>query len=72
MLRLMKGRLGTAVLRAQLRGGVDPNDATVDEVEAVFYDDAALVVRLTPEPGDFHDTEELHRRPRYRFSVRID
>jgi pimeloyl-ACP methyl ester carboxylesterase len=72
MLRLMKGRLGTAVLKAELRGRIDPNDATLDEVESVFYEPAALVLRLTPEAGDFHDSEALHHEPRYRFSVRLD
>ncbi len=69
--RLMKGRLGTAVLKAILDGGVDPNDATDDEIESAFYAPDSLAVLLTPH-GTFHDVEELHRRPRYRFSVTMD
>jgi pimeloyl-ACP methyl ester carboxylesterase len=72
MHRLMRGRLGTAVLKAQLVRGVDPNDATVEEVESAFYEAGSLALRLTPDASGFRDTEELHRRPRYRFSVHID
>jgi pimeloyl-ACP methyl ester carboxylesterase len=71
MHRLMQGRLGTAVLKAILEGGVDPNDSTPDDVESVFYRPGSLAVRLTPD-GSFHDVEELHRRPRYRFSITMD
>ena len=71
MHRLMKGRLGTAVLKAILAGGVDPNGATDDEIESVFYTPDSLAVRLTP-PDQFEDLEEYHRRPRYRFTVRMD
>src|SRR3954447_13424565 len=39
---LMKGRLGTAVLKAILAGGIDPNDASDDEIESVFYTPASL------------------------------
>jgi hypothetical protein len=72
MLRLMRGRLGTAVLKAQLGRGIDPGDATQDEVESAFYTAGSLALRLTPDASGFRDTEELHRRARYRFSVRID
>ncbi len=69
MHRLMRGRLGTAVLKAMMDGGLDPADATKDDIESVFYKPDALAVRLTPD-GEYHDREELHRRPRYRFTVR--
>ena len=72
MHRLMRGRLGTAVLRAQLTRGIDPNDATEDEIESAFYAPGSLALRLTPDSSGFRDTAELHRRPRYRFSVRMD
>jgi len=71
MHRLMRGRLGTAVLKAILAGGVDPNGATDDEIESVFYAPDSLAVRLTPT-DEFEDLEEYHRRPRYRFTVRMD
>jgi hypothetical protein len=68
----MKGRLGTAVLKAMLDAGVDPNGATDDEIESVFYKPGALAVRLTPPEAEFEDLEEYHRRPRYRFTVKMD
>ncbi len=68
MLALMRGRLGTAVLKAKLERGVDPVDATDDEVEAALYAPDALVLELTPRQR-FHDTEELHRPPRYSWKV---
>ena len=68
MLALMRGRLGTAVLKAKLARGVDPVDATDDEVEAALYAPDALVLELTPRQR-FHDTEELHRPPRFSWKV---
>jgi pimeloyl-ACP methyl ester carboxylesterase len=65
---LMRGRLGTAVLKAQLDAGVDPVDATKDEVEAALYEPDALVLELTPRQRH-NDTEDLHRPPRYRWKV---
>lgn len=64
---LMRGRLGTAVLRAKLRHGIDV-DATDDEVEAAMYPKDALVLALTPRQRH-HDTEDLHRPPRYRWRL---
>jgi pimeloyl-ACP methyl ester carboxylesterase len=72
MHQLMKGRLGTAVLKAILAGGIDPNDASDDEIESVFYTPDSLAVKLTPSIEGFQDLEEHHRRPRYRFTVRMD
>ena len=69
MHRLMRGRLGTAVLKAILDGGVDPNGATDDQIESVFFTPDSLAVRLTPDNADFEDLEEYHRRPRYSFSI---
>jgi pimeloyl-ACP methyl ester carboxylesterase len=65
---LMRGRLGTAVLKAQLDAGVDPVDATDDEVEAALYEPGALALELTPRQRH-HDAEDLHRPPRYRWKV---
>jgi pimeloyl-ACP methyl ester carboxylesterase len=64
---LMRGRLGTAVLRAKLAHGIDL-DATEDEVEDALYAPGALVRQLTPRQRS-HDTEELHRPPRYRWRL---
>jgi pimeloyl-ACP methyl ester carboxylesterase len=68
MLALMRGRLGTAVLKAKLDRGIDPADATDDEVEAALYAPGALVLELTPRQR-FHDSEELHRPPRYDWKI---
>jgi pimeloyl-ACP methyl ester carboxylesterase len=66
---LMRGRLGTAVLRARLRGGLD-NDAPRSAIEGhpAFYAPDALAVTLTPAQA-WHDDERLHRPPRYRWRV---
>jgi len=64
---LMRGRLGTAVLKARLEQGLDA-DATDDEIEAAMYAPGALVLELTPRQR-FHDTEDLHRPPRYRWRL---
>jgi pimeloyl-ACP methyl ester carboxylesterase len=71
MHRLMQGRLGTAVLKSILDGGVDPNGASDDQIESAFYRPGSLVVALTPN-GEMHDAEELHRRPRYKFTIKMD
>lgn len=64
---LMRGRLGTAVLKARLERGVD-SDASDDEIEAALYEPGALVLELTPKQR-FVDVEHLHRPPRYRWKV---
>lgn len=64
---LMRGRLGTAILKARLEHGLDA-DATDDEIEAALYAPGALVLELTPRQR-FHDTAELHRPPRYRWRL---
>jgi pimeloyl-ACP methyl ester carboxylesterase len=64
---LMRGRLGTAVLKAKLSRGVDL-DATDDELEAALYPPGALIGELTPKQRH-HDTEDLHRPPRYRWRL---
>ncbi|MSO86446.1 MAG: alpha/beta hydrolase [Acidimicrobiia bacterium] len=64
---LMRGRLGTAVLNAQLRHGIDPVDASDDEVEAALYEPNALVLDLTPRQR-VHDTQDLHRAPRFAWT----
>ncbi|MEO7429934.1 MAG: alpha/beta hydrolase [Acidimicrobiales bacterium] len=64
---LMRGRLGTAVLKTRLKYGLDL-DATVDEVEAALYEPGALVLELTPRQH-FHDSADLHHPPRYRWKL---
>ncbi len=64
---LMRGRLGTAVLKARLEHGLDL-DASPDEVEAAMYEPGSLALELTPRQ-DFHDTADMHRPPRYRWKL---
>jgi pimeloyl-ACP methyl ester carboxylesterase len=64
---LMRGRLGTAILKTRLSHGLDL-DATDDEIEAALYAPGALVLELTPRQR-FHDIEDLHRPPRYRWRL---
>jgi len=64
---LMRGRLGTAVLKTRLEHGLDV-DATDDDIEDALYEPGALVLELTPRQ-QFHDTEDLHRPPRYRWRI---
>lgn len=68
MHQLMRGRLGTAVLKAKLEAGIDPGDTSDDELEAALYDEDALVLELTPQQ-EVHDTEDIHRPPRYSWRV---
>jgi pimeloyl-ACP methyl ester carboxylesterase len=69
---LMRGRLGTAVLRAKGRAGLD-NDASAEDVEASgwFYEPGSLVVALTPQQ-EWLDDDTLHRAPRYRWHLDRD
>jgi pimeloyl-ACP methyl ester carboxylesterase len=67
--QLMRGRLGTAVLRVRLQSGLDldaPRSAL--ETSPVLYDPDALAVRLTPRQ-DWRDEARLHRAPRFRWHV---
>ncbi len=68
---LMKGRLGTAWLRALMDAGVDPNGATEDDLERAFYEPDAPILGLTPS-GQRGAVIDIHRRPRYRFTITRD
>lgn len=68
MLQLMKGRLGTAVLKGQLSHGVDPSGRSIEEIERSFMDEDALVHALTPAQH-LGDDSVGHRPPRYRWSA---
>lgn len=67
---LMRGSLGTAVLRAKGRAGLDAA-ASAAEVEAspYFYEPSSLVSALTPAQT-WRDDDTLHRAPRYRWHRR--
>jgi pimeloyl-ACP methyl ester carboxylesterase len=69
---LMRGRLGTAVLKARLRAGHDHDTGRADlERSPVFYDPDALVVALTPRQS-WRDDATLHRAAHYRWHVERD
>ena len=68
MQRLLQGSLGEAVRAAIAAHGLDPKTATDDELESAFLRPDALVMQLTPPPGDLIPEREFHRRPRYRFT----
>ncbi len=67
MHQLMKGRLGTALLKALLEAGIDPNGATDDDIEAALYEPDAPVLAMTP-PIERIETAARHRGPRYGFT----
>jgi pimeloyl-ACP methyl ester carboxylesterase len=69
---LMRGKLGTAVLRKRLECGLDL-DAPRRALETcpALYDPDALAVALTPRQ-DWKDEARLHRAPRYRWHVERD
>lgn len=64
---LSAGRLGKAFDDAIREHGLDPDQASVSEVEQAFYDEDALVLELTPELR-FDASDESARPPRYRFT----
>jgi hypothetical protein len=66
---LMHGRLGTAILRAKGRAGLDV-DASPEDIDASpwFYEPGSLAITLTPSQV-WHDDETLHRGPRYHWHV---
>ncbi|HVM40883.1 MAG TPA: alpha/beta hydrolase [Acidimicrobiia bacterium] len=64
---LSEGPLGAAHDRALHGAGLDPDTATVAEIEAALMDPDALVRDLTPELA-FDVSEYEHRPPRFDFS----
>lgn len=63
---LALGPLGDSFNAALTAHGLD-DDATVDAIEATFYDPGALVLELTPELR-FEPSDDDRADPRYRFS----
>lgn len=68
MHHLMRGRLGTAILKTKMAHGIDPDGATPEDVDDALYGPDALVLQLTPRQRH-HDTEDLHHPPRYRWRL---
>ena len=64
---LLHGRLGEAYRNALTDVGLDPDTATVDQIEEALYDPDAKVLELTP-PLDFEPTTARRHRPRYRWT----
>ena len=65
---LLERELGDACRAALEREGLDPDVATVDDIEAAMYEPGAKVLELTP-PLEFRATEERRRRPRFDWVV---
>jgi pimeloyl-ACP methyl ester carboxylesterase len=65
---LLRGRLGEAYRSALTDAGLDPETASVDDIEAALYEPDAKVLELTP-PLDFQPTAAHRHRPRYRWVV---
>lgn len=62
---LLDGRLGTAIRQAITAAGA----GSVDDLEAVLYEPDSAVLELTPELT-YTRLREVHRAPRYRWTVR--
>ncbi len=66
--RLLDGRLGQVAFEAAFaEARLDRSSATVEQIEAAFYEPDARVLALTPEPPQ--DAVPLDGRPRYRFTI---
>ena len=72
MLELMRGPARHRPARgAVMAAGVDPDGATLDELESVFFEPDALRARLLDRrPSRGTDREATHQRPRYRWTDR--
>ncbi len=67
--RLLNGRLGQVAFgHAFDDAGLDRETATVDQIEAAFYEPDARVLALTPPPRDGELTA-LPSRARYQFTI---
>lgn len=67
---LLSAGLGEAIEDAKVKAGLDPETATVAEIESEFYEDDALILRLTPH-GARHvgPTEVELSSPAYRWAT---
>jgi hypothetical protein len=68
---LMKGELGTAVLRARLKAGIDSDDRGDVDRSPAFYTEDSLAVAITPKQS-WHDDATVHRQPRYAWRTTRD
>ena len=67
MAPLLDGPIGDAYWLAVAAAGLDPETATVADIERGLYDADAPVLALTP-PLEFEPTGEVRYRPRYRHT----
>jgi pimeloyl-ACP methyl ester carboxylesterase len=69
---LMRKELGTAVLRSKMKAGMEGDEPRSEvDANAWFYDPDSLAVALTPDQP-WHDDQQLHRAPRYRWRFERD
>lgn len=66
---LLHSDLGDAYRAAVRSHGLDPDAATLDQVEDAFFPEGAPIRDMTP-PLQFARTEAHHRRPAYRYSIK--
>jgi len=67
MAPLLEGVIGDHYWLAVAAEGLDPDTATIDDIEGALYRPGSLILRLTP-PLEFAPTGEIRYRPRYRWS----
>jgi pimeloyl-ACP methyl ester carboxylesterase len=65
---LLRGRLGEARREALEDEGLDPDGATIQEIEDALYDPGAKVLELTP-PLEFEPVAARRHRPRFRWTI---
>lgn len=66
---LLHGPLGEAYRQAVRDCGLDPDEATLVEVNDACYDDDALIRQLTP-PFEFARMPTRRRKPLYRYDIK--
>lgn len=69
MAELLHGRLGDAYRDAVRDAGLDPDTATLDEVEDACYAPQAAIRAMTP-PLEFARLTARRRKPAYRYTVK--
>jgi pimeloyl-ACP methyl ester carboxylesterase len=65
---LLRGRLGDAYRQALVDAGLDPDEATFDDIERAMYEPDAPVLAMSPS-FEFRRLQVRHRRPRYHWKV---
>lgn len=68
MAELLRGPLGQAYRDAIVDAGRDPDEVTIDDMDALFYEPGAPILDLTP-PLEFHKTGNIRRNPSFTWTV---